>query len=120
MENKTPIIYKDEDHSYWRGETRIPGISELLKYWGFIDSTYYTPEACQRGTVIHDLIADSLSGGQEYMGHTSPDIVNRLDAFNSFVAAKGKKQSQIVGYFQRSTKDQGRTKQPGSHQGAAE
>lgn len=95
MENKTPIIYNDEDHSYWNGPIRIPGISELLKYWGYIDSTYYNEEARDRGTLIHNLIADFLNGGQEYMGHTDKEITERIHAFNAFVIAKGFKPTQI-------------------------
>lgn len=95
MENKTPIIYKEENHSYWNKDIRIPGISELLKYFGYIDDRYYTETPREHGSAVHAGIADICRGGQASYEFNDPGILARIDAFQSFKAAKGFKPSQI-------------------------
>jgi len=50
------MITCDEDHTYRVDEIVRPGVTEILKGVGFIDDTWYTPEAAQRGTYVHKAI----------------------------------------------------------------
>lgn len=52
------LRFDPEEHSYWLGETRIPGVSEILQDLGVIDTRFYKPEHAQRGRAIHAAIAE--------------------------------------------------------------
>lgn len=95
MENKTPVRYQDEDHSYWIGDLRIPGINELLNYWGYIDNTYYSEVPRDRGTAVHAGISDLCNGGKDYMKFEDPEITERISSFMEFMAEKKFKPLQI-------------------------
>lgn len=87
--NAPEIRYQDEDHSYWKDQLRIPGISELLKYFGYIDDSYYTEIPRKRGTEIHGIIADHCRGEEQaILSNDDPEVVQRIEAFFQFKAAK--------------------------------
>ncbi len=51
--------YRESDHSYWLGDDRIRGISELLELGGYNKaSAFYTQAGRDRGTDVHALLAD--------------------------------------------------------------
>jgi hypothetical protein len=53
------ITFREEDHSYWLGKKRIPGLSEILKKVGLVkDYKGVDPFYAQRGIATH--LANSL------------------------------------------------------------
>lgn len=95
MINTTEISFRESDHSYWKGAIRIPGISELLKYWGYMDGSYYSEIPRDRGIAVHALIEDHCRGGSAIMGNDDPEIVGRIESFLEFKAAKDFRPQQI-------------------------
>lgn len=84
-----PSLRLDEElHQYWLNERRIPGISELLKHWGFIDGTYYTEESREVGRAVHASIHDIELGGAAANEFTSSRILNRIDEYLRFKSDK--------------------------------
>jgi hypothetical protein len=97
----TPSLRLDEEtHTYWLGPRAIPGISALLKYWGFIDDTYYTEEGREIGRAVHAGIHDLELGGAAASEFSNPKILHRLDEYLRFKSDKDfrvKKVEQIYG-----------------------
>ena len=84
-----PLLRLDEEsHSYWLGERRIPGISELLKHWRFIDDTYYTEEGREVGRAVHAAVHDIELGGAAAHEFTNPKILHRIDEYLRFKSEK--------------------------------
>lgn len=78
------LIYRDDDHSYWHNAIRIPGATELLKYWGYIDDTYYTEEGREIGTAVHAGTSAYDKGDDSYQLFESPAILKRIEAYMLF------------------------------------
>ena len=100
LDNKL-IRFEEATHSYYRVEDglRVPGISELLKYFGYIDDRYYSDIPRDRGIIVHDTIADLCNGGQAALGHDDPEIVGRIEAFVAFQQAKDFRAQHIEQIF---------------------
>jgi len=47
------LIFRSEDHSYWRGDERVPSVTQIIDDVGLIDTTWFTPESRERGTAVH-------------------------------------------------------------------
>lgn len=83
-----PRLRLDEDHRYWSGDLRIPGLSELLKLFGFIDDSYYTEEGREVGRGVH-LGTQSLDEGrQDHLQFESKAIIGRIMAYERFKREK--------------------------------
>jgi hypothetical protein len=78
------LIFNAEDHTYYKGDLRIPGISELLKHFGYIDDQYYTEAGRELGIAVHALTVDRDFGGAAYLDIEHPGILGRLDAWERF------------------------------------
>lgn len=55
-----PVI--TPDHQYFLDGKRLPSVTGILKAVGKIDTTWYTEEARDRGTKVHQAIASYYSG----------------------------------------------------------
>lgn len=51
-----PIEFRFDyhDHTYWVGDRRVPGVSEMLQKTGWIDPTHYNEEGRRRGSAVHE------------------------------------------------------------------
>lgn len=45
--------FVEESHTYFLGERILPGITGILKACGYVDPTYYTEDARNRGSHVH-------------------------------------------------------------------
>jgi len=59
-------------HAYTTDAGRVPSITQMLKAAGLIDDTWFTQEACDRGTAVHDLTAAYDLGALDVESCTSP------------------------------------------------
>lgn len=78
----------EESHTYWLNGCRIPGISELLRYWGFVDETYYNEDAREVGRGVHAGIHDIEMGGAAAHEFVNPKITHRIDEYLRFKSDK--------------------------------
>ena len=74
----------EESHTYWYNDRRIPGISELLRYWGFLDDTYYNEESREVGRGVHAIIHDYELGGAAGHEFKDPKVLKRFDEYLRF------------------------------------
>lgn len=51
------LTFDPETHTYRKGETILPSVTQILKDVGLIDTTFFTPEHAERGTRIHQATA---------------------------------------------------------------
>lgn len=48
------LTFREEDHSYWLGERRIFGVTEIIRDNGLMNGTdFFTDEARERGSMVH-------------------------------------------------------------------
>lgn len=74
------IQFREEDHTYWFWDVRVPSVSEILKYCHFKDDNdFIKQEYLDRGTIIHAITEYIDSGGIGY------DIVP--PKYSAFVSA---------------------------------
>jgi hypothetical protein len=85
---KPSLRLDEESHTYWLGDRQIPGISALLRYWGFIDDTYYTEEGREVGRAVHAGIHDIEMGGAAAGEFTNLKILSRIDEYMRFKSDK--------------------------------
>lgn len=74
----------EETHTYYLNDRKIPGISELLRYWGFIDGTYYNEESREVGRGVHAGIHDLEVGGAAANEFSNPKIIHRINEYLRF------------------------------------
>ena len=48
------LTFDPETHTYRKGETVLPSVTQILKDVGLIDTTFFAPEHAERGTRIHE------------------------------------------------------------------
>jgi len=83
------LIYREDVHTYTHNNIRIPGISELLKYWGYIDDTFYTSEEPRDiGTAVHAGTSAFDKGEDSYQLFEDPRILKRIEAYMLFKTDK--------------------------------
>lgn len=79
------ITFDPARHAYTDAQGRaIPGVTSVLKAVGLIDTTWYTPEAAQRGTSVHAL---TMLSDDDLIDHHTPvpaEYVKYLDAWVKF------------------------------------
>ncbi len=77
--------YRESDHTYWIGNSQVPGVTTILKAAGLYNESFFTEESRNRGTYCHkaclyhlqgDLAEDSIP--EEYRGY--------IEAFKLFMA----------------------------------
>ena len=49
-----PLTFDPETHTYRKGETVLPSVTQILKDVGLIDTTFFAPEHAERGTRVHE------------------------------------------------------------------
>ena len=49
------LTFREEDHTYWLGDTKVPGVNEILQDLGVSGSGFYPEGAAQKGRDIHAL-----------------------------------------------------------------
>lgn len=47
------LTFDPEPHTYRKGEIILPSVTQILKDVGLIDTTFFTPEHAERGTLVH-------------------------------------------------------------------
>lgn len=50
-------VFRASDHTYWSNDRRLLSATEMLRMVGYIDTAWYTSEACERGSFVHQAIA---------------------------------------------------------------
>lgn len=78
------LVYNDDLHRYSVGDVTLPSITKVLKLTGFIDSTWFTDEARERGKKTHKACWYLAEGDLDWR---SVDLacMARVDAFDRFL-----------------------------------
>ncbi len=71
--------FVEDSHTYFLGDKILPGITGILKSCGYIDPTYYTQEARDRGSHVHLAI--------KFLNKGTLDWDSVIDRYIGYVAA---------------------------------
>lgn len=52
-----PLVFKEEDHSYWLGARRLPSVTQILSDLGFVSPFAKNPDKARLGKYVHEMIA---------------------------------------------------------------
>lgn len=88
MKTKSPssLRFNAEDHSYWIGKKRIPGVSEILKSVGLSKNfDGIDPFYAQRGTAVHMAIQLFLENRLDESS-LDPQIIPQWEGFRKYYA----------------------------------
>ncbi len=80
-----PSLRLDAEHKYWLGEKELISVTTALKEAGLIDTTWFTPEAAERGTAVH-LACEQMDLGTLNYRPISSEHLGFLDAYARFFA----------------------------------
>jgi hypothetical protein len=83
-----PLIFEEKGHKYFLDGREFPSVTTVLSDMGLIDTSWFTPEACQRGTYVHEIIEWDQSGELDY-DTVDNALIGYLDAWKQFVADTG-------------------------------
>jgi hypothetical protein len=70
-------------HTYRLGKRIIPSVTQIIKAAGMIDTTYFTPEATERGSAVHAAIDMLLDNDLDWETMDSR-VLPYVEAFNAF------------------------------------
>lgn len=77
------LTFEPETHTYRVGEEIIPSVTQILKEVGLIDTSFFTPEHAERGTLVHGATQFWDETGME--DDTIPgELLGYLEAWKKF------------------------------------
>lgn len=79
------LVFDESTHTYTLGGRRLPSVTTILRAEGFIDSTWFTEYARDRGTKVHQAIA-LFDAGELDEGLLDPVLAPYLDAWRRFLS----------------------------------
>lgn len=77
--------FRASDHTYWSDTRRLLSATEMLRMVGYIDPSWYTDAARERGTYVHQAIALDLAGDLDE-ATLDPSLVGYLAQARLFLA----------------------------------
>lgn len=80
------ITFNPIDHTYWEGDIRVPGVSEIIEGAGLTDvnaKQHYTKFHADRGRAVHKA-CELLDKGILDESSLDPEIVGYVDAYKKF------------------------------------
>lgn len=77
------MLRMNEDHEYFWDDERVPGVNEILKDLGIIDTTFFSEEGAIRGKNRHTLLDDYDEGGVDW-GSVSDDDSHIIVGWTEF------------------------------------
>ncbi len=77
--------FVEESHTYFLGDKILPGITGILKSCGYIDTTYYTEEARNRGSHVHKAV-HFLNKGTLDWDSVIDSYIGYVSAYEKFVS----------------------------------
>jgi hypothetical protein len=78
----TPSLRLDADHRYWLEDRELLSVTAVLMEAGLIDQTWFTEEAADRGTYVHQ--ACQLRDADD-LGACDPAYAGYLEAYERFL-----------------------------------
>lgn len=79
-----PELRLDEEHRYWLGEKRIPGVTEILDACGLISEFAKSETAALWGSLVHKACALLLLGKLDWSS-VDPRILGKVLAYQKFL-----------------------------------
>lgn len=77
--------FDEERHRYFLNDSPVPGLTQTLALTGFVDPSWFTDEARDRGTRTH-AACQFLAEGELDWSTVSEDILPRVKAFEEFIS----------------------------------
>jgi hypothetical protein len=76
-----PIQYNEEKHEYMLDGSVVPSVTQLAKQFSGLDTTWLEahPEFAERGTQIHNELAEYFMGGEEPTSEEARSIAAQLE-----------------------------------------
>lgn len=78
------LEFEEADHRYFLDKVPVPGLTETLRLTGFIDPSWFTEEARDRGTRVHSACCYLAEDDLEW-SKVASDILPRVQAFDEFL-----------------------------------
>lgn len=79
------IEFNEAEHTYSVDGVKYPSVTTILQDMGLIDTSWFTPEACQRGTYVHQMI-EWYQNDELDPNSIDPVLLGYLKAWESFIA----------------------------------
>lgn len=79
------IEFNEAEHTYSVDGVLYPSVTTILKDIGLIDTSWFTPEACQRGTYVHQMI-EWYQNDELDPNSIDPVLLGYLTAWENFIA----------------------------------
>lgn len=77
------LFFDVDAHAYYLNGRRIPGVTDILKDVGFIDTTYYTEDGRQHGTDVHEA-CEAVDRGDAPLEDVPADIFYEVRSWVRF------------------------------------
>ena len=84
MTQPAAFLFDPETHRYTLNGVALPGITQILKLTGFVDGSWFTDEARDRGKAVHSACWFLAEGDLDW-STVGPDILPRVKAFEQFL-----------------------------------
>ena len=82
------MLRMDDDHVYWSDDVRVPGVNEIAKALGLIDTSFMTDEGADRGKRRHELLEDYDNEKLDW-GNVQPEDAYVLVGWREFLEDTG-------------------------------
>lgn len=87
------MLRMTEEHEYYYGEERVPGVNEIFKGLGLIDTTFMTEEGAERGKRRHLLLEEYDKGTLDW--NILPEDLHILSGWVEFIEDTGFESTSI-------------------------
>jgi len=87
--NSLAVEFDEESHVYTYQGNKLPSVTGILKDEGFIDDTWYTDWAREKGSHVHTAIEYDLAGELDEGDSFDDELRPYLAAFRKFMAESG-------------------------------
>jgi len=77
------VVFREEDHTYWDGNTRYPSVTEILQAEGFISTFWFDDWSRTRGIYVHKAI-ELYNKGELLESDLDERLAPYLDAWRRF------------------------------------
>lgn len=96
--NDPRMVFREDDHSYWLGNRRLPSVTQILGEQGIADFNrpHFTEDVKERGRLVHKMIALDVEEALDD-DTVDPFLQPYLDGWRKFLAESG----AIVEFWER-------------------
>jgi|TARA_Y100000310_G_scaffold187678_1_gene187686 CRISPR/Cas system-associated exonuclease Cas4 (RecB family) len=91
------LTFDPENHHYFLGSARIPGVNEVLQDVGIINTDWYKAEHAERGKLVHELTV-AMDRGEPTVDLEMPEWISWKGYLTAWQQAKSEYEWEFEGY----------------------